>query len=84
MDRAYEDNQTRALAVKQGFIPVVPPKRNRREPWKYDKELYKRRKEVERLFRRIKRFQRVFTRYEKLDRMFLAFLTITLITDAIK
>ena len=26
MDRAYEDNETRELAVKQGFVPVVPPK----------------------------------------------------------
>ena len=84
MDRAYEDDATRSLAVRQGFSPVVPPKRNRREPWEYDKELYKRRNEVERLFRRIKRFRRVFTRYEKLDRMFCAFLLIALITDAVK
>ena len=37
MDRAYEDDETRALAEKQGFVPVVPPKRNRKEPWDYDK-----------------------------------------------
>lgn len=67
MDRAYEDNSTRELAVKQGFIPIVPPKRNRKEPWDYDKELYKHRNEVERYFLRIKRFRRVFTRYDKLD-----------------
>ncbi len=53
MDRAYEDDKTRALAVKQGFVPVVPPKKNRREPWGYDKELYKRRNEVERYFLRL-------------------------------
>jgi len=84
MDRAYEDDQTRDLAEKQGFTPVVPPKKNRLEPWEYDKELYRRRNEVERLFRRIKRFRRVFTRYEKLDLMFRAFLIIALIMDAIK
>lgn len=50
MDRAYEDEKTRALAAKQGFLPVVPPKKNRREPWDYDRELYKRRNEVERYF----------------------------------
>jgi transposase len=82
MDRAYEDDKTRALAVKQGFSPVVSPKRNRHEPWEYDKELYKRRNEVERLFRRIKRFRMVFTHYEKLDRMFWTFLLIALIMDA--
>lgn len=50
MDRAYEDDQTRTLAAKQGFGPVVPPKKKRREPWEYDKELYKHRNEVERYF----------------------------------
>ena len=59
MDRAYEDGKTRELAVKQGFSPVVPPKKNRLDPWDYDKELYKRRNEVERLFRRIKGFRKI-------------------------
>ena len=58
MDRAYEDDKTRAPAVKQGFVPVVPPKKNRREPWDYDRELYKRRNEVERYFLRLKRFRK--------------------------
>ena len=83
MDRAYEDDLTRKLAVKQGFTPVVSPKKSRKNPWDYDKEVYKRRNEAERLFRRIKRFRSVFTRYEKLDVMFIAFITIALITDAI-
>lgn len=54
MDRAYEGDETRALAVELGYIPVVPPKSNRKDPWDYDKELYKQRNQVERLFRRIK------------------------------
>ena len=83
MDRAYEDNETRELAVKQGFVPVVPPKRNRKNPWEYDKELYKRRNEVERYFLRIKRFRRVFTRYDKLDALYLGNLTLAMIFDAI-
>ena len=45
-----------------GYTPVVPPEENRREPWEYDKVLYKRRNEVERLFRRLKGFRRVFAR----------------------
>lgn len=83
MDRAYEDNSTRELAVKQGFIPIVLPKRNRKEPWDYDKELYKHRNEVERYFLRIKRFRRVFTRYDKLDTLYLGNLTLAMIFDAI-
>ena len=50
MDKAYEDDKTRALATEHGFIPVVPPKKNRKAPWDYDKELYKRRNEVEHYF----------------------------------
>ena len=83
MDRAYEDNETRELAVKQGFVPVVPPKRNRKNPWEYDKELYKRRNEVERYFLRIKHFRRVFTRYDKLDVLYLGNLTLAMIFDAV-
>ena len=81
--RAIIHNETRELAVKQGFVPVVPPKRNRKNPWDYDKELYKRRNEVERYFLRIKRFRRVFTRYDKLDVLYLGNLTLAMIFDAI-
>ena len=51
MDRAYEGDNTRDMALSLGFSLCVPPKRNRKEPWGYDRELYKRRNEVERLFR---------------------------------
>ena len=50
MDRAYEGNETRQLALELGFDPVVPPLSNRVSPWEYDKELYKRRNEVDVLF----------------------------------
>ena len=83
LDKAYEDDQTRQLAQKQGFIPVVPPKQNRREPWAYDKEIYKNRNEIERFFLRIKRFRRVFTRYDKLDVVFKGFFLLAMIFDAI-
>ena len=61
----------RQTAMLLGYEPVVPPKKNRSMPWDYDKQLYKRRNEVERFFRRIKRFRRVFTRFDKLDVVFL-------------
>ena len=83
MDRAYEGDETRALAAELGYIPVVPPKSNRKDPWNYDKQLYKQRNQVERLFRRLKRFRRIFTRYDKLDIIFLAFVYLALIVDAL-
>lgn len=78
MDRAYEGDPVRLLAKSKGFIPVVPPKKNRILPWKYDKELYKKRNEVERLFHRLKNFRRIATRYDKLDLTFSAFICLGL------
>ena len=40
MDKAYEGDATRSLAIKMGYTPVVPPKSNRKIPWEYDKTLY--------------------------------------------
>ncbi|MGA3172050.1 MAG: transposase, partial [Chthoniobacteraceae bacterium] len=62
---------------------VVPPKSNRWNQWEYDKELYKKRNEVERLFRRLKGFRRIFSCFEKLDVMFIAFLHVALIFTAL-
>ncbi len=50
----------------------------------YDRQLYKRRNEVERLFRRLKGFRRIFTRYDKLDVIFLGFITFALIVEALR
>jgi transposase len=54
MDRAYEGDAMREIVRNFGMDPVVPPKRNRLEPWEYDHESYKKRNAVERLFRRLK------------------------------
>lgn len=83
MDRAYEDDKTRSLSEKNGFVPVVPPKMNRKEPWEYDKELYKRRNEVELFFLRLKRFRKVFTRYDKPDTIYISIVQLAMIFDAI-
>ena len=83
MDRAYEGDRMRETAVQLNYTPVVPPKKNRIDPWEYDKELYKRRNEIERFFRRLKRFRRVFTRYDKLDIVFAGFILFAMIVDAL-
>ena len=80
----YEDNETRQLALDLGFVPVVPSKSNRLDLWEYDREMYKRRNEVERLFRRLKGFRRIFSRFEKLDVIFLGFVVFVLIVDALR
>ena len=84
MDRAYEGNETRQLALALGFTPVVPPLATRVEPWQYDRHMYKRRNEIERLFRRLKGFRRVFSRFEKLDVIFIGFILFSLIIKALR
>ena len=84
MDRAYEGDETRQLALALGFTPVVPPLRSRVEPWEYDREMYKRRNEIERLFRRLKGYRRIFSRFEKLDALFIGFILFALIADALR
>ena len=84
MDRAYEGNETRQLALALGFIPAVPPSAARLDPWEYDREMYKRRNEIERLFRRLKGFRGIFSRFEKLDVIFLGFILFALIVEALR
>ena len=84
MDKAYEDDKTREIARILGYTPVVPPKSNRLEPWDYDKELYKKRNEVERFFRRYKEYRRICTRYDKLDFMFLFYFMFAMIFEFIR
>ena len=84
MDSAYAGNETRQLALDLGFIPVVPPPKTRLDPWEYDREMYKRRNEVERLFRRFKGFRRIFSRFDKLDALFIGFISFSLIADGLR
>jgi transposase len=83
MHKAYEGNETQQLVVALGMVPVVPPKSNRLTKWEYDKELYKKRNEVERLFLRLKGSRRLFSRFDKLDVVFLFFIHFALIMDAL-
>jgi len=84
MDRAYEGNDTLQLALDLGFIPVVPLKSNRLQPWEYNREMYKRRNEIERLFRRLNGFRRISSGFEKLDVMFIGFIHFALIVGALR
>lgn len=84
MDRAYEGDSTRLLAESFGLTPVVPPKKNRKAPWDYDREAYKGRNIVERVFNRMKHYRKAATRYDRLDETFLANLQLILIAIYLK
>ena len=84
MDGAYEGDGTRQPALELGWTPVTPPSRRRIDPWEHDREMCKRRNEVERLFRGLKGFRRIFSRFEKLDALFLGFIIFVLIVNALR
>ena len=83
MDRAYKGGWNENLGGGTWLYSCFSTKTQSKNPWAYDKELYKRRNQVERLLRRIKWFRHIFTRYDKLDIIFLAFVYFALIIDAL-
>jgi len=72
-DKGYDaDKRVRAVLAATGKTAVIPPRRNRKSPSSYDKELYKKRHLIENFFSRLKDFRAIATRYEKTARNFLA------------
>jgi transposase len=71
-DRGYDSNAIIAEAILQGMSPVIPPKKNRKHPRDYDKELYKSRHLVENAFLYLKQWRGIATRYAKNAASFLA------------
>ena len=64
-DKGYESNRVLAFIRNQGAEAVIPPKSNRRDPWEYDRELYKQRNLIERAFNKLKQWRRIATRYDR-------------------
>lgn len=75
-DRAYDTNQILHLLEQRSATPVIPSKKNRRKPRKWDKEIYKERHLIECFFNKVKHYRRLATRFDKLASSFKAFLTL--------
>lgn len=75
-DRAYDTNQILHLLEQQSATPVIPSKKNRRKPRKWDKEIYKERHLIECFFNKVKHYRQLATRFDKLASLFKAFLTL--------
>jgi len=71
-DRGYDTDSIIKQAVQQGMQIVIPPKKNRKNPRKYDLNLYKKRHLVENAFLHLKRWRGIATRYAKNTASFLA------------
>ena len=78
-DKGYDSDRHRRNLELNGNIPVIPGRKNRKEPIEYDKEKYSLRKKIENMFARLKENKRLAMRYEKSDLLFLAFIALATI-----
>jgi transposase len=71
-DKAYDSSELREALDEQGTKPVIPNRSNRKQPFSFNKRLYKLRWRIESAFNRLKDFRRIATRYDRLARNYLA------------
>jgi len=71
-DKAYDSAELREWLEDRGTKAVIPNKRNRKQPFRFNKKAYKERRRIENAFCRLKDFRRIATRYDRLARNFLA------------
>ena len=72
-DKAYGAASIRKYITEQGGEYTIPPRRDIKEPWYYDRDRYKHRHVIECFFNRLMVFRRIATRYDKLASSFAAF-----------
>ena len=75
-DKGYDSDAIREELRQAGIEPVIPSRRNRKQPADFDCETYKQRNLIERMFNKLKNWRRVATRYDKSASSFLAFVSI--------
>lgn len=71
-DRAHDARKFRDWLSERGCEPVIPPNLTRKNPHRYDAEVYRQRNLIERMFCRLKDFRRIATRYDKRANTFLS------------
>jgi transposase len=71
-DKAYDGAELREDLHERGTKSVIPNRCNRKQPFSFNKRIYKLRWRIESAFNRLKDFRRIATRYDRLARNFLA------------
>ncbi|WP_182356153.1 IS5 family transposase [Komagataeibacter europaeus] len=71
-DKAYDADPLIEKIEERQITPVIPSRKNRRDPRKISFQFYKNRNIIERFFARLKQFRGMATRYDKLKSTFLA------------
>lgn len=79
LDKGYSFYETLLLCCRKGIEAVVPPKSNFKKKWRYNKNLYTYRNEIERHFHRLKNYRRIATRYDKLDTSYAGFIQLGMV-----
>jgi len=83
-DKGYDTDELVAAIHDMKAIPVIPPRKNRKDQRYYDKTIYKERNLVERTFGKLKQFRRLATRYDRKSENFLAFIYLASINCWVK
>ncbi len=71
-DKAYDSAELREELQERGTNAVIPNRSCRKQPFSFNKRLYKLRWLIEKAFNRLKDFRRIATRYDRLARNYLA------------
>ena len=64
-DRGYDSAWFRAELEARGIEPCIPSSKSRKQPFDYDKILYRQRHRIENLFAKLKDWRRIATRYDR-------------------
>ncbi len=71
-DKAYDaEGRVRQKLQEKGCKAIIPSKKNRLNPFDYDKDLYKARHLIENFFAKLKQHRAIATRYDKTSQNFL-------------
>jgi transposase len=71
-DKAYDSADLRRRISQRGARPVIPNRSCRKQPFAFNRRLYKQRWLIENAFNRIKDYRRIAMRYDKLARNYFA------------
>jgi len=78
-DKGYDSLAFREALKDRGIEPCIPPRKNRKIQFGYDKALYKQRHKIENMFGWIKDWRRVGTRYDRCAHTFMSAIFIAVI-----
>ena len=71
-DKGYDSAALREWLEERGTTPVIPPRRNRKVQYAYNKAVYRQRNVVERMFCRLKDWRRIATRFDRKIKTYMA------------